>query len=59
MVALPKGTNTEAPKTAGKTFEDRLLRANNKWLLAHPDAPEAKDGAYVGLTGENPDIASD
>ena len=59
MVALPKGTNTQAPKTAGKTFEDRLLRANNKWLLAHPDAPEAKDGAYVGLTGENPDIASD
>ena len=59
MVALPKGTNTEAPKTAGKTFEDRLLRANNKWLLAHPDAPEAKDGAYIGLTGENPDIAAD
>ena len=59
MVSLPKGTNTEAPETAGKTFEDRLLRANNKWLLAHPDAPEAKDGAYIGLTGENPDIAAD
>ena len=31
----------------------------NKWLLAHPDAPEAAQGAYVGLVGENIDIASD
>lgn len=57
LVALPKGTNTNAPATGGKTAEDRLLRANNKWLLAHPDAPEAKDGAWIGLTGENIDIA--
>ena len=34
-----------------------MLFAANKWLLAHPDAPEAKNGAYVGLTGENIDIA--
>ncbi len=57
LVALPDGTNTDAPVFDGKSPEDRLLRANNKWLLAHPDAPEAKDGAWVGLTGENIDIA--
>lgn len=59
LVALPDGTNTEAPATGEKTFEDKLLRAKNKWLLAHPDAPEAKDGAYIGLTGDNIDIADD
>ena len=37
--------------------EDKWLRACNKWLLAHKDAAEASDGAYVGLTGENIDIA--
>ena len=59
MVALPKGTNVGTCKTAGKTFEDRLLFASNKWLIAHPEAPEASDGAYVGLVGDNLDIASD
>ena len=39
--------------------EDRRLRARNKWLLAHADSSEAKDGAYVGLKGENIDIAAD
>ena len=57
LVALPKGTNVGTCKTAGKTFEDKLLWATNKWLLAHPDSSEAKDGAWVGLTGVNLDIA--
>ena len=39
--------------------EDKLLRTRNKWLLAHPDSAEAKDGAMVGLTGTNTDIADD
>ena len=29
-----------------------MLRNANKWLLAHKDSNEAKDGAYVGLEGE-------
>lgn len=57
MVALPQFTNTEKPQIEAKTFEDRLLLAKNKWLLAHPDSDEAKNGAYVGLVGENIDIA--
>lgn len=57
LVALPKGTNTDKPAIAPKNWEDRLLFARNKWLLAHPDSAEAADGAYKGITGENIDIA--
>ena len=56
-VVLPRGTNLAKPEIECKNEEDRMLFAANKWLLAHPDAPEAKNGAYVGLTGENIDIA--
>ena len=52
-VVLPKGTNTEKPAFAPVSEEDRLLRARNKWLLAHPDSAEAKDGAVIGLKGIN------
>ena len=53
-VVLPKNTNTDLDgKVAEKDFEDKLLWARNKWLIAHPDASEAKQGAYVGLVGEN------
>ncbi len=56
-IVLPKGTNEEAPKFTPKTEEDKWLRARNKWLIAHKDTAEAKDGAHVGITGENIDIA--
>ena len=57
LIALPMGTNTDRPVMADKSPEDKLLWARNKWLLAHPEAPEAAQGAYVGITGENIDIA--
>ncbi|MBE6929439.1 MAG: DUF4867 family protein [Clostridia bacterium] len=57
LIALPAGTNTEKPMIEPKTPEDRLLWACNKWLLAHFTSPEAQEGAYIGLTGENIDIA--
>ncbi|MBP1578639.1 MAG: DUF4867 family protein [Oscillospiraceae bacterium] len=59
VIALPKGTNGTMPNITAKNEEDKWLRACNKWLLAHKDASEASDGAYIGLTGENPDIAAD
>ena len=58
LVALPQGTNTEGPAFEPRSWEDRLLRARNKWLLAHPESAEAAEGAYVGLTGENINIAN-
>ena len=57
LVALPQGTNTDKPIITNKTAEDKLLWARNKWLLAHAESSEAADGAYVGLIGENIDIA--
>lgn len=57
LVALPQGTNTDKPIITNKTAEDKLLWARNKWLLAHPDSSEARQGAHVGLSGENIDIA--
>ncbi len=59
LVALPKGTNTPKPDITPKSWEDGLLKARNKWLLAHPESAEASSGCYVGLTGENIDIAGD
>lgn len=54
LVGLPKGTNEDLPVDFVATEgESRLLRARNKWLIAHPDAPEASQGAFVGLYGEN------
>lgn len=58
-VALPRGTNTAKPDFAPKSAEDRLLTARNKWLLAHPESDEAKNGAHIGLTGANIDIKED
>lgn len=57
VIVLPKGTNTDVPSIKALNEEDKWLRGCNKWLLAHKDANEASDGAYVGLTGDNIDIA--
>ena len=59
VIALPKGTNGAMPNITANNEEDKWLRACNKWLLAHKDASEAGQGAYIGLTGENIDIAAD
>ncbi len=59
LVGLPKGTNVGMPNFTAGNQEDKLLTATNKWLLAHAEASEAKDGAWVGITGENIDIATD
>lgn len=55
-VILPRGTNSEKPKAAGSLAENPLLWACNKWLIAHPDSDEAKQGAFVGLSGDNIEI---
>jgi len=57
IIVLPKGTNEEMPKIRITNNEDKRLFARNKWLIAHPDSDEAKNGAVVAITGENIDIA--
>ena len=53
IIVLPKDTNTAKPEIKEKNLEDKLLWARNKWLIAHPDSGLDKDGAFVGLKGEN------
>ena len=55
MVALPDQTNTDFRPEDGANKLDKTLWARNKWLLAHPDSSEAKQGAAVLLKGENID----
>lgn len=57
IIVLPKDTNTEKPDFTPKNEEDKLLWAKNKWLIAHADSAEAKQGAFVGLTGVNIDLS--
>lgn len=47
-VVLPKGTNTVKPELTDGTLESAMLTAENKWLLAHRDSPEAKAGLSKG-----------
>lgn len=52
-VVLPRGTNFPLGRRTGEAGEERLLFANNKWLLAHPESGLEKDGAWMGLKGSN------
>lgn len=54
VVVLPRGTNTELTFETGKTGEESLMTAKNKWLIAHKEA--GIEGAFVGLVGENLEI---
>ena len=58
IIILPKGTNLDKPSITPKCAEDKRLFARNKWLIAHPDSSEAKQGAVVAIEGENIDISS-
>ncbi len=54
VCVLPRGTNLERPVIQNEeTTEAKMCRGSNKWLMAHEESNEAKEGAYIGLTGEN------
>lgn len=52
-VALPRGTNETLAEPAAGSGENRLLMNKNKWLLAHEESGLQKQGAWIGLRGEN------
>lgn len=54
VVVLPQGTNTELLICHTKMYDDKLLAAKNKWLIAHEEA--GIEGAFCGLVGENIDM---
>lgn len=49
-VLLSLGTNEPLEKPQG------ALWAKNKWLFAHPESNQAKQGAYLGIEGENIEV---
>ena len=55
IVVLPQGTNTDLMTCHTKSYDDKLLTAKNKWLIAHEEA--GIEGAVCGLKGENIDLA--
>lgn len=57
VCALPRGTNGPKPEGLTAEGEDCLCMGINKWLLAHADAPEIKNGAFRGLVGTNIKLA--
>ena len=57
IVILPRGTNYPLTQEKPKGGDGRLLWAQDKWLIAHPDNKSVVErGAYPGLHGENFDI---
>lgn len=55
LVVLTEGTNEPLPQAPSGSLpgEDGLLWMRNKWLLCHPDSPQAEKGAFVGISGKN------
>lgn len=53
VCVLPLGTNGPKPEMKRLSQEDDFCAGSNKWLLAHYDSEDAKNGAHVGLKGEN------
>ena len=54
LVVLTRGTNAPLPQLrTDAPGEEALLWMRNKWLICHPDSPQARKGAFVGIRGEN------
>lgn len=58
VVVLLKGTNTPVnKKSENDDSESKLLLQKNKWVIAHKDRePLVKQGAFIGLIGENKEL---
>ncbi len=54
LVVLERGTN-EALSSVNTSApgEEKLLWMRNKWMVCHPDSPQAQKGAFVGISGKN------
>lgn len=54
LVVLEKGVNSPLALTHEcLNPEDKLLWMRGKWLTCHPDSPQAKAGAFCGISGKN------
>ena len=54
LVVLEQGVNTDLPHVdTAAPGEEKTLWMRGKWMLCHPDSPQAKNGAFIGISGEN------
>ena len=53
-IVLPAGTNGPLQAAHGGEGEDKLLTANNKWLIGHAEGG-LPEGSFLGLKGANLD----
>lgn len=52
LVVLERGVNS--PLDAAEPGSgDKLLWMRGKWLTCHPNSPQAKKGAFCGISGDN------
>lgn len=61
MIGLPKGTNSAKPAAAADVpacCDSYCYWKQDKWVLCHAESPKAAEGGYIGLIGENLDLAS-
>lgn len=57
LVVLERGVNSPAAHIdISAPGEEKLLWMRGKWLTCHPDSPQARKGAFVGITGPNTDL---
>lgn len=57
LVVLEKGVNSPASRVdTGADGEEKLFWMRGKWLTCHPDSPQAKLGAFTGISGVNLDL---
>lgn len=58
VIILPRGTNTPLEnKNKSCSTEGEILLMRNKWIITHKDRePLVKNGAYIGLLGENKEV---
>lgn len=50
IIILARGVNSELEEAAG---DDPLLWKRRKWLIVHPQSPQAGLGACIGISGKN------
>jgi len=59
LVILERGTNEPLTSVDTKApGEKKMIWMRNKWLVCHPDSPQAEKGAYIGIDGVNIQLIS-
>ena len=57
LVVLERGVNSPIDVPGpGADGEDKLLWMRGKWMTCHAESPQAENGAFIGITGENWDL---